>query len=230
MDDLADELDVMHLADSFFPTGLFATSNGIESMFLDGKVRTIRELTDLTCLFIERQVGPCDCVMLACAYESAKSLDYEKILRIDSVCAASKTIRETREASIRSGAQLARCVGEFQDGKVLRWYLDGIEAGRLSGVYPVSFAICCHALGIRKEKAMLMFLYGFVVSNIGAALRLGMIQHLEGHAAIHQLKPLIRRTVRENSGKTIGQIWQFCPQIEINQMSHEDLDSKMFLT
>ena len=40
IDDLAKELDVMQLSDSFFPTGLFTTSNGLENLFLNKKVVT----------------------------------------------------------------------------------------------------------------------------------------------------------------------------------------------
>jgi len=75
-----------------------------------------------------------------------------------------------------------------------------------------------------------MLLYGFVASNVGAALRLGMIQHFESQKIIHYLKPLIVKVAKENSNKTIAEMWQFFPQIEIYQMSHEKMDSKMFIT
>ena len=37
-DDIAEDLHVMQLSDSFFPTGLFATSNGLETLFFDKKI------------------------------------------------------------------------------------------------------------------------------------------------------------------------------------------------
>ena len=43
-----------------------------------------------------------------------------------------------------------------------------------------------------------MMLYGFTVGMVGAALRLGLIQHFEGQTIIHDLKPVIRNTIREN--------------------------------
>jgi len=230
-DDFAEELDVMQLSNSFFPTGLFATSNGLESLFLDKKITTAQELIELNKVFIEQQLGPSDCVALANTYDFIESLEYDKIEELDMICSSIRTIKETREAAIRSGIQLARCVIEFQkEDKILNWYFDSITKGKVSGVYPVSFAICCKALGIKKEKALLMLLYGFVASNVGAALRLGMIQHFESQKIIHHLKPLIVKVAKENSNKTIAEMWQFFPQLEINQMSHEKMDSKMFIT
>ena len=231
MDNLAEELDVMQLSDSFFPTGLFATSNGLENLFLERKISTAHELMEFITTHIEQQIGPTDCVLLANAHNLAKSSDYEKIKELDSIGSSIRTIKETREASVRSGIQLARCVKEFQkNDKILNWYYKQIQEGRVTGVYPISFAICCKALGIKKEKTLLMLLYGFVVSSVGAALRLGMIQHFESQKIIHNLKPLMTKIAKENSNKSIEKIWQFCPQIEINQMTHEQMDSKMFIT
>jgi len=231
MDNLAEELEVMQLSDSFFPTGLFATSNGLENLFLERKISTAHELMEFITTHIEQQIGPTDCVLLANAHNLAKSSDYEKIKELDSIASSIRTIKETREASVRSGIQLTRCVTEFQkNDKILNWYYNQIQDGHVTGVYPISFAICCKALGIKREKALLMLLYGFVVSSVGAALRLGMIQHFESQKIIHNLKPLMTKIAKENSNKSIEKIWQFCPQIEINQMIHEQMDSKMFIT
>ena len=76
----------------------------------------------------------------------------------------------------------------------------------------------------------MMILYGFTVGIVGAALRLGLIQHLEGQKIIHSIKPIISQTVKEYSNKSLLEIWQFAPQADIFQMSHEKMDSKMFIT
>ena len=230
-DNLVDELDVMQLSDSFFPTGLFATSNGLESLFLGKKINTASELIEFNRTYIEQQIGPSDCIVLANVYNFAESMNFEKIKELDSICSSIRTIKETRDAAFRSGIQLTRCVREFcSDNRLLSWYYDEIQADNITGVYPVSFGICCNALGIKKEKSLLMLLYGFVVSTVGAALRLGMIQHFESQKIIHNLKPMMAKVTKESLDKTIEDIWQFCPQLEINQMSHEQMDSKMFIT
>jgi urease accessory protein len=77
---------------------------------------------------------------------------------------------------------------------------------------------------------MMMLLYGFTVGVVGAALRLGLIQHFEGQKIIHSIKPIISETIQEYSDKSISEMWQFAPQIDIIQMSHEKRNSKMFIT
>ena len=231
MDDFAEELDIMQLSDSFFPSGLFTNSNGIESLFLEKKIKTADDIVQLNRAYIEQQIGPMDCVVLSNAYDACESQSLEQLHELDWMCTAMRTIKETRDASIRSGIQLVKCVKEFQpENKILNLYYDSISQKKASGIYPVSFAICCKSLGIKKQKALLMLLYGFVISNVGAALRLGMIQHFEGQKIIHQLKPIIIKTVKENLEKNPQDVWQFCPQLEVNQMRHEVMDSKMFVT
>ncbi len=229
-DDFSKDLDMMQLSDSFFPTGLYATSNGLENIFVKNKNFSINDLIAFNSVHIRQQLGPCDCVIISNSCEYAKLSDYKKIKEMDSICIATKMIKEVREASFRSGIQLVKCVKEFLDDEILNLYYNDIQDGVVTGVYPVSFSLCCNALGIKKERALLMFLYGFVTSNVGAALRLGMIQHFDGQKIIHGLKPLIVQTVKENSCKSIKDMWQFSPQLEINQMSHEVMDAKMFIT
>lgn len=230
-DRLSEDLHMMQLADSFFPTGLFTASNGLEALFADRKVTGGAELLDYTRIALEYQLGPCDCVAFSGAYEAAAVSDHDEIARLDSMLCSLKTVKEAREAAIRSGKQLVRCAGEFlEHGAVLGEYGRRVSDGRATGIYPVSLAVCCHALGIQKSSALLMFLYGFVVSNVGAALRLGIIQHFEGQKIIHQLKPDMARIVQEYSDKTAADIWQFAPQSEIFQMRHEMMDAKMFVT
>ncbi len=74
-------------------------------------------------------------------------------------------------------------------------YQEAIKNRQASGVYPVALAIASSTLNIPKQKAGLMMLYAFSVSIVGAALRLGMLQHFDGQRIIHELKPTILETV-----------------------------------
>jgi urease accessory protein len=90
--------------------------------------------------------------------------------------------------------------------------------------------LCANALGIGPQKAGLMFLYGFAVSVVGAASRMGIIQHYQAQKIIHELKPLISQIVSECMDKSTKEVWQFAPHLEILQMHHERMDAKMFIT
>ena len=222
-------VSMVQLCDSMFPAGVFAMSNGIESMQQAGQIKSATDLENLNAMYIQQQVGPADCVAAVASYDCALNIDMDGILRLDHTLMAQRLVQEPREASGRSGAQMCRCVAEFLGSEsVPSRYLKEVQMKRASGAYPVAFGICCQSLDIPRERVPLMLLYGFVAGNMGAALRLGIINHYESQCIIHKLKPIIVQAAQRSC--TAGMIWQFCPQAEIIQMSHENLDSKMFIT
>ncbi len=231
IDEIEQELGVMQLSDSFFPTGIFATSNGLEFLFTEKKIQGMTDLIEMIKINITQQMGPSDCVALANAFDSANKNDFDRVIETDNIVFATKSIKEIRNASVRSGVQLIKCVSEFvKDNEILNKYKNDIIKNKAHGIFPVAFAICCNALKIKKEKGMTMLLYGFTVGVVGAALRLGLIQHFEGQKIIHSIKPIISQTINEYSNKSLIEMWQFAPQVDIVQMSHEKMDSKMFIT
>ena len=231
IEDIEKELGELQLSDSFFPTGIFAASNGLEFLFTEKKIRNASDLAEIIRVNITQQIGPSDCVALSNTFDEIDKGNFDEVIRTDQVLFSTKSIKENRDASVRSGVQLVKCVCEFiKKDEILSQYQESLIKNKVHGVFPIAFAICCNALQIKKEKSMIMFLYGFIVMMTGAALRLGLIQHLEGQKIIHELKPVISQTVKEYSNKSLFEMWQFAPQIDIVQMSHEKMDSKMFIT
>lgn len=232
--DMITDLSMLQLADSFFPTGMYTMSSGLEAIFYSGRKNNkmnAAELRDLIKVFLEQQIGPADCTALGNAYEHASASNLSLLLEVDNTIVAMRLVQEIRSASIRSGTQLVKCVHSFiQDNKMLADYADAIKDGRASGPYPVALGVAASALSIPKRKAGMMMLYSFSVSIIAAALRLGMLQHLDGQRIIDELKPTISKTVESFIDRPLDGIWQFAPQIDIIQIEHERMSSKMFIT
>lgn len=229
--DGAADLDVMQLSDSAFPAGMFATSGGLEGLFSSGRLAGAAGLAEFAAACIELQAGPLDCVVLANAHRMCLAGDRAGVARADELCCAAKSVREAREASCRSGAQLAGCVAALRGSDpMLGWYLGRVRAGRCSGVYPASMAVCCAAMGIPGGRALLVALYGVASSAAGAALRLGMVNHVEAQEVIDGLKPLIARVAAESAATPLEDARQFAPELEVAQMAHEAMDARMFAT
>jgi urease accessory protein len=226
----AADLSMLQLSDSFFPTGMYSMSSGLEAIFYSGKKMKAEELRDLLKTLLEYQIGPADCTALANAYEHASKFNLPKLIEVDRAIFSMKLIQEIRDASIRSGTQLIRCIRSFSENKILSQYEDSIRAGQAFGPCPVALAVAANAFSIPKRKAALMMLYSFSVSIVGAALRLGMLQHFDGQKVIDELKPTIVNVINANINRPIAGIWQFAPSMDIMQISHERMNSKMFIT
>jgi len=224
------DLSMLQLSDSFFPTGMYSMSNGLEAIFYSGKKMKAEELRDLIETLLQYQIGPADCTALGNAYEQATKFNLPQLLEVDRAIFSMKLVQEIRDASIRSGTQLVRCIRSFSSNKILSQYDDAIRSGQAFGPYPVALAVVANAFIIPKEKAALIMLYSFSVSIVGAALRLGMLQHFDGQKVIDELKPTIARVIKANINRPIEGIWQFAPSIDVIQISHERMNSKMFIT
>jgi urease accessory protein len=230
-----DDISFMQLSDSFFPTGLYTTSNGLECLFYDrhkdkNKKLSSNDISNFVKAYLCQQIGPTDCCIIGNVYDCINKNDSLRLMDLDNVYYCMRLIEETRSASTRSGIQLIRCVSSFVKDGNIDFYLKSIAEKKAKGVYPVSFGLACNAMHIPKEKAGLMLTYGFTVSIIGAALRLGVLQHYEGQKIIHNLKPTILSAVVENIDRGVSDMWQFLPHLDILQMHHEQMDSKMFIT
>jgi len=226
------EISMLQISDSFFPTGMYSTSSGLEALFYSGrKITNADDLRELIKVYLECQIGPADCSALGNAYEHAERKELQKLLEVDNTLFSMKLIEEIRSASIRSGTQILKCVISFiPNNDLLNRYHEAIKQRRASGVYPVALAVISHTFGISKYKACLSMLYGFSVSLVGAALRLGTLQHFDGQRIIHELKPSISETLEKNIDRPLTGMWQFAPEIDLFQITHERMSSKMFIT
>ena len=222
---------LLQLSDSFFPSGMYTMSNGLESYFYRKKVRNANQLHDLMRVFLEQQIGPSDCNALGNSYVALENHNIQNLVEVDQTLFVMRFVEEVRNASTRSGMQVLRCISAFvTDYDMLHLYQESIKQGKASGIYPISLAIASKAFGISKQNAGIILLYGFTVSMAGAALRLGIIHHYDAQRIIHELKPVISDTVLKNINRPLSGIWQFCPGLDINQIKHEKMRSKMFIT
>jgi len=114
------DLSLMQISDSFFPTGLYTMSNGLETLFSEKRIASIDELYELIQTNIVQQIGPADCVALANAYNFTGSKDVERIIECDKLLFSMKLVKELREATCRSGTQMIKCVSSFVNNDVIR--------------------------------------------------------------------------------------------------------------
>ncbi len=223
-------LGMMQLSDSFFPSGLYTMSNGLEVLHRQKMVNNADDVRELIQMYYLQQVGPADCVAIANAYDFAAQKNLDGIMLVDDAICKIKLAREQREASMRSGRQLIKCVLSLGHDRLIIQYHDMITESKTPGAYPVALAIAAQLFGISKQNTGLMLFYGFGTSMVGAALRLGIIQHIESQKIIDSLKPIISEQVSKYISKSYDQIWQFAPHADILQMQHEKMETKMFIT
>ena len=77
------DISILQLSDSFFPTGLYTMSSGLETFFDDKIISNGEQIQSFIETIISQQFGPADCIALANAYDFALSSDIEGIIKCD---------------------------------------------------------------------------------------------------------------------------------------------------
>ena len=164
------ELTLMQLSDSFFPSGMYTMSNGLETVFDEKRIRSESDVYDFLENILEQQLGPADSVALSNAYDCAKNGNIFGIIQCDEILHSMKLIEETRSASCRAGSQMMKCICAISSTEILEVYSEKISKNESPGTHPVVAGVCSFVLGVKKEQARQMMMYGFCVSVTGLSL------------------------------------------------------------
>lgn len=228
------EFFLMQLADSFFPSGMFGLSNGLESLTKHNRIKNKQDVLKFIEQQIEFQLVPCDCMVFLIAMEAAKNDNIEELVEADNRFYSMKLIREVRNTSVRTGSQILNCIIQMTFDKkkdnTAKNFQKKIASNETVGTYPVCLGIAASLLGIPAKSGVRMMLYSFSQSVIAAAIRLGIIEHISGQIILTTLADKINSISENIKKESLNSIWQLTPMTDIFQMIHEHDDSKMFIT
>jgi urease accessory protein len=226
----------MQLADSFFPSGMFGMSSGLESLSQYGKIRNSNDVFLFIKEQIEFQLIPCDLIALSITFSGVKNNDLLKVTQVDNKYYSMKLTKEIRNSSVRSGRQVFAClkhmVGSIHNKNSFVDDFDSkITSKETPCTYPIALGIIAVCLDIPLQSMIRMLLYSFSSSIVSAAIRLGIIQHLEAQKILVSLaehvNKILPKTIEQSSLKDM---WQLAPLTEIHKMKHEHNSSRMFIT
>ncbi len=230
------EFQIMQLSDSFFPSGMFSMSGGLESLFKHNIVTNGDQIREFIIEQIEFQLIPCDCSVLSITMNAVKNNELSQIMSIDNKFYSMKLTKDIRNSLVRSGKQVFNCLmyivnDSNQKKHFLKQFKSKIEKNETPCTYPVAMGIYSQCLDISLQSAMKILLYSFCSSVISAAIRLGIIQHLDAQKILGLLaEPVNNFVLNKIKEKITTDIWQLTPMTEIHQMYHEHNDSRMFIT
>lgn len=230
------EFQIMQLADSFFPSGMFSMSSGLESLFQHNIVTSGEQIQDFIIEQIEFQLIPCECSILALTMDAVKNNDLPQILRIDNKLFSMKLTKDVRNSLVRSGKQVFNCLmyvlnDSNQKNYLLKQFKSKIEKNETPCTYPVAIGIYSQYFDIPLQSAMNILLYSFCSSIVSAGIRLGIVQHLDAQKILGLLsEPVSVLITNKIQKEMLTDIWQLTPLTEIHQMYHEHNESRMFIT
>ena len=112
------------------------------------------------------------------------------------------------------------------------WQLDilnqDVAEGKIHCLHPVIFAVVSRASGLSEWDTMLAFLHSFVTGLLGAAIRLGVVGHLQAQQIRLQLAPDIEAACQTAASMSLDDMWSCTPSIDLAQMRHQKMARRLF--
>ena len=217
-------LTLLQHGDSFFPSGAVSFSWGLEMLSNDQVITSIKELD----IFIENQLierwGPFERVVLAHTYDHVD--DIEHVISIDKLVECMTLASELREGSKRLGSALLTTYQQLSN-PIANHYLKLNYEGKAPGHLPIAQALVWNSLGLSRNSVLMLSAYNFCVSVLGAALRLGIVGHLDCQKSLTTFRQLITEILTWPI-TDVEDIHAFTPFADIASMRHEHSETRLF--
>ncbi len=217
-------LTLLQHGDSFFPSGAVSFSWGLEMLNNDHVITSTVELDQ----FIENQLierwGPFERVVLAHTYDYAD--DIEQVISIDKLVECMTLTSEIREGSKRLGSALLTTYQQLNN-PIAEQYLKLTNEDKALGHLPIAQALIWNSIGISRNSVLMLSAYNFCVSVLGAALRLGIVGHIDCQKSLTTFRQLITEILTWPI-PAIEEIHAFTPFADIASMRHEHSETRLF--
>lgn len=212
--------------DSFFPSGSFAFSWGLETLRNDGLVHDSTDVERFALDQLRHRWATLDRPAMTGTYRAAG--DLEIVARIDELLEAMSLARESREGSRRAGAALLSVHETLgTDGAVA--YHEWVRTGRAWGHLAVVQGLVWCGVGLDEAAASAVSAYTLCAGLLGAALRLGLIGHIDSQRSLARLRNEITGLLAAPP-PALEDMGVCTPEAEVAAMRHETQNARLFIT
>ena len=217
-------LGALQYSDSFFPSGSIAFSWGLETLRLDGEIASPGQVAQ----FLEAQLlhrwATFDVPVLIAAMRAHGKMD--RLAALDDLAEAMTLATELREGSRRAGASLLKVHAALCTAGAAE-YLQAIAQRKARGHLPVVQGMLWKASGLSEEACRAVSAHTLCTGIVGAALRLGMVGHLDAQKILLQVRPVLVELL-QLPAKDVEDLSAYAPHAEIAVMRHEVQDGRLF--
>ena len=219
----------LQLADSFFPTGMFTQSHGLES-FIAAGTTGVAQIEPLLHSYLLHIAALGDALAARWAARAALVGDLDLVAQIDERLEATKLAPEGRQISRRCGGRILLLGADIFGGGLPHEYIARVRDGNAHGHQAVALALLAVAAGLDEAAAVAIELHSFAVSLLSAAVRLGTLDHVAAQRLLLHARPVLAEAAAAGETMDWRDIGGFAPQIELMQFQHPYADLHMFVS
>lgn len=189
--DAAMLLRALQYGDSAFPSGGFAFSWGLEGLAADGLVENAADVAELAHDQVVHRWNGMDRILLRAAFDAAAAgADPAAFAAIDRRCETATMSEPMRAGSKRAGRGLLGVHARLGHAAAVAYRAATAEDPAL-GHLPVAQGLVFHASGLSLPVAEGLSGWAVVTALGSAAVRLGLMGHIEAQQMARSLQPIL---------------------------------------
>lgn len=211
-------LRLLQLADSAFPTGAYAFSDGLETLTQCGSVRTADDLTAFLCGQLAHGWGVQDVSACALAYGA----DAEALAELDGLLDNLKLVEGPRQASLRVGANLRKVA--------LHLWADDLALLPPTRHHATTFGALAFALGLPQQDSVTAYVSSWLLGRVTSATRLMKLGGLDAQRCAAQCERAAQRCIHDALKAMPDDLGGFSPLLDIAAQEQSTLAQRLFQT
>ncbi|MEB7753767.1 urease accessory protein UreF [Staphylococcus pseudoxylosus] len=223
-------LRLFQFCDSQFPTGAFSHSFGLETYIQRDIVHDEQSFQQWLILFLNEQLTYADGLTMRLVYNALEQNDTQAILRLDRILFVQNLPKETRQGSKQMGHRMVKLASELYNSDWLDWYHAQMRDKKAMLHPAICFTMLGHHLGVNIETIIDYYLYQNVSSLTQNAVRAIPLGQTAGQRIVHQMIPIMKDTRDHIMTLDESQLGITAPGLEINQMEHENVNVRIFIS
>ena len=221
---------VLQAGDSFYPTGSYAHSFGLEGLVQEGVVRDRATLRT----FLRESVLPAlrqsELPLAVHAWAALADRDWARVRELCELSSAMKTSREAREASDNIGRQRAELVATLRGDSRAQEFLARAAEGRWPCSPAVSAVLESRAFGAPRDACLAGIAYSSVAAIVSAAMKLLRLGQNASQSLLTETLAEIPAIISGAENVPFDDIGWFNPWLDIAAAGHETASTRMFIS
>ncbi len=223
---------LLQAGDSFYPTGAYAHSFGLEGLVQLDVVRDRATLRDFIRLSLLPTLRQAELPLAAQAHAALDPIapDWSRVAELCILSHALKSAREARIASENIGRQRAELAARLHGHALAADYLARAAAGGWPFSSAVSAALEGRVMGAPRDAVLAGVLYSALSATVAAAMKLLRLGQNGGQSLLAEMLGHAPALIAAAVVVPAGEIGWFNPWLDIAAARHETADARLFIS